>query len=354
MAETLSTNLLQQGSQGDDVTQLQNALTGTGDYTGKVDGDFGPITGGAVSSYQNNNNISPTGTATPETISSIYAPSQFQLPTLSDTGFGGRPQIDMINQMAEQQRLASLGGIQSAFEQGRVGLEGDVQGVQPQFSQLAGAQNAAYMQNAKRITEQMAQMGLGEGQALSQQSRLTTQNQQALSGLARDKQQQYSDLGRERRLLDIGYQGDVASSMGDIEESRMNRMYSLYQQHPEWAEWSPGGRKPATGGSGGGSTVSAAPKSTRSTTKSTPKPKPKPSTPRETYTIADQDIRLLEQEYERGITPGARKALTPDEVVARNYGAGQYNNRSSGLTAAQQARADLNMIRRDMGLSLER
>jgi peptidoglycan hydrolase-like protein with peptidoglycan-binding domain len=45
--------LLRRGFQGDAVRKLQGALKASGDYSGQIDGDFGPNTEAAVKSFQN-------------------------------------------------------------------------------------------------------------------------------------------------------------------------------------------------------------------------------------------------------------------------------------------------------------
>lgn len=58
---------LQMGSKGFDVEQLQTFLAGQGYYTGKIDGDFGDVTYGALKAYQKANGIGDDGIFGPTT-----------------------------------------------------------------------------------------------------------------------------------------------------------------------------------------------------------------------------------------------------------------------------------------------
>jgi N-acetylmuramoyl-L-alanine amidase len=53
--------ILMRGSQGEDVIVLQNKLTEMNLYSGKIDGDFGPMTEKAVKKYQQMMNQEQTG-----------------------------------------------------------------------------------------------------------------------------------------------------------------------------------------------------------------------------------------------------------------------------------------------------
>ncbi|MEK9180782.1 MAG: peptidoglycan-binding domain-containing protein [Patescibacteria group bacterium] len=61
------TKNLQYGSRGEEVTQLQLALTRAGVYSGPVTGYFGSLTRQAVRAYQTSKGITPVGTAGPLT-----------------------------------------------------------------------------------------------------------------------------------------------------------------------------------------------------------------------------------------------------------------------------------------------
>ncbi len=63
--------MLQVGSRGDDVTELQNRLTQEGVYSGPVTGYFGPLTFAAVKAYQNKNGIESIGIVGPKTRTSL-------------------------------------------------------------------------------------------------------------------------------------------------------------------------------------------------------------------------------------------------------------------------------------------
>jgi len=328
----LSTNMLQQGSQGDDVTTLQNALTNTGDYAGKVDGDYGPVTSDAVMNYQRRNSqdkgtadintryderpgyddpyLPVTGDATPATMSSIFNTELPPLPTLSQSQYSGNPAFDFINQMAEMQAQNQLGNLQSGYQQSMLGLQGQSERLPAQFNQASASQSAGNMQAQQRLRERMAQMGLGAGQALSQESRLSTANQQALTGIGQERRSAESDLQRQGQALNIGYQNDLASSINDIESRRMQQMYSLYQQHPDW--FNPSG---ATASSGGGSSSSS-------------------------------------NSNERGsLWRGGAVPTNPNtESGYNNVEDEQIDRVDSGEISAEQALAEINDRRQDMGL----
>jgi len=53
--------ILMRGSQGEDVIVLQNKLKEMNLYSGKIDGDFGPMTEKAVKKYQQMMNQEQTG-----------------------------------------------------------------------------------------------------------------------------------------------------------------------------------------------------------------------------------------------------------------------------------------------------
>lgn len=73
------TQTLNIGSQGDEVTQLQNKLTTEGIYSGPITGYFGPLTQAAVKAFQAKYGISQTGTVGPLTrgqLNSLVATAQ--------------------------------------------------------------------------------------------------------------------------------------------------------------------------------------------------------------------------------------------------------------------------------------
>ncbi len=62
---------LKQGDRGAAVIALQNALAAKGFYSGKVDGDFGPVTAAAVVAFQRSANLAPDGVAGPVTAAAL-------------------------------------------------------------------------------------------------------------------------------------------------------------------------------------------------------------------------------------------------------------------------------------------
>ena len=65
---------LAMGSRGDRVTQLQNTLKQRGYTVGDVDGIFGAMTRDAVTAFQRDANLSPTGIADDKTLQTLAAP----------------------------------------------------------------------------------------------------------------------------------------------------------------------------------------------------------------------------------------------------------------------------------------
>jgi peptidoglycan hydrolase-like protein with peptidoglycan-binding domain len=59
------------GSQGDDVTELQNRLTSEGVYNGPITGYFGPLTMAGVKAFQNKFGVSATGYVGPLTMAQL-------------------------------------------------------------------------------------------------------------------------------------------------------------------------------------------------------------------------------------------------------------------------------------------
>ena len=59
--------LIKRGTVGQDVNRLQQALTVAGFYTGRVDGDFGPMTEQAVMQYQRTKGLDVDGVVGPDT-----------------------------------------------------------------------------------------------------------------------------------------------------------------------------------------------------------------------------------------------------------------------------------------------
>ena len=75
------TQHLEVGSQGTEVTSLQQLLIGQGYLSGSPTGYFGPLTTAAVANYQSAHGFSPTGTVGPQTRDALNASA----PTSSGT-----------------------------------------------------------------------------------------------------------------------------------------------------------------------------------------------------------------------------------------------------------------------------
>lgn len=67
----LSNRSLRQGSRGADVEALQRALDREGLYTDAFDGNYGPATSQAVSDFQRQNGLNPTGQADSRTLETL-------------------------------------------------------------------------------------------------------------------------------------------------------------------------------------------------------------------------------------------------------------------------------------------
>ena len=65
--------VLEKGSKGDEVKQLQEALIGQGFLNGKADGDFGKMTETALSDFQAANGLEATGVADQKTLEILYS-----------------------------------------------------------------------------------------------------------------------------------------------------------------------------------------------------------------------------------------------------------------------------------------
>ena len=68
--------VLQMGSIGPEVRQLQTALAAAGFQVGEIDGEFGPNTQGAVRAFQVSRNLPPTGMADQATLQALAGASQ--------------------------------------------------------------------------------------------------------------------------------------------------------------------------------------------------------------------------------------------------------------------------------------
>ena len=100
--------VIRSGAAGDAVVKLQTRLQELGYYTGAVDGQFGPGTRTAVTTFQEQNGLQPDGIVGPETSQLLYSqdakPAVTPVPTDVPT-----PTPDTTSVAAIQQRLAELG-----------------------------------------------------------------------------------------------------------------------------------------------------------------------------------------------------------------------------------------------------
>lgn len=71
---------LQSGDKGEAVRDLQKRLAALGDYSGKADGIYGPITAEAVSAFQKRAGLAPTGEADEKTQSALFSDAALLLP----------------------------------------------------------------------------------------------------------------------------------------------------------------------------------------------------------------------------------------------------------------------------------
>src|SRR5687768_7042407 len=70
-----ASRLLRTGSKGQAVRELQQALAKDGFNPGPIDGDFGPLTRGAVLAYQRANHLAVDGIVGPQTWGSLRGSS---------------------------------------------------------------------------------------------------------------------------------------------------------------------------------------------------------------------------------------------------------------------------------------
>ena len=68
----MSYTTLRNGSKGDDVVTLQNALAALGYLSGSIDGDFGPGTENAVKAFQADHGLAANGIADQTTLEALY------------------------------------------------------------------------------------------------------------------------------------------------------------------------------------------------------------------------------------------------------------------------------------------
>ena len=69
--EPRATEILTEGAQGPAVRALQDALSGQGFQVGEVDGEFGPLTRGAVAEFQRSRSLPATGDADEATLQAL-------------------------------------------------------------------------------------------------------------------------------------------------------------------------------------------------------------------------------------------------------------------------------------------
>lgn len=88
---------LKEGSTGEQVLQLQNALKLKGFDPGKVDGDFGPKTKAAVIDFQKKQGLSADGVAGPQTLEALKL--VFTPKPVSTTSITGLVTPELVSQM---------------------------------------------------------------------------------------------------------------------------------------------------------------------------------------------------------------------------------------------------------------
>ena len=78
--ETPGSSVLQRGSQGQAVVNVQAALKRLGYFEGKTDGDYGEYTENAVKEFQRQNGLTPDGVVGPSTLSKLGSASAHTAP----------------------------------------------------------------------------------------------------------------------------------------------------------------------------------------------------------------------------------------------------------------------------------
>jgi len=81
--------MLQMGSSGDEVKDLQKALLRKGINTGAVDGEFGPKTMDAVKRFQEKAGLAADGIVGPKTAEALFGPAD-EDSDAGPEGSGGR------------------------------------------------------------------------------------------------------------------------------------------------------------------------------------------------------------------------------------------------------------------------
>ena len=100
--------VIRSGAMGEAVTKLQQRLKELGYYTGTVDGQFGPGTRTAVTTFQQQNGLTPDGIVGPATTEILYSEDAKPAVTPAPTATPA-PTQDTTSISAIQQRLADLG-----------------------------------------------------------------------------------------------------------------------------------------------------------------------------------------------------------------------------------------------------
>ncbi len=100
--------VIRSGAMGEAVTKLQQRLKELGYYTGTVDGQFGPGTRTAVTTFQQQNGLTPDGIVGPATTEILYSDDAKPAVTPAPTATPA-PTQDTTSIAAIQQRLADLG-----------------------------------------------------------------------------------------------------------------------------------------------------------------------------------------------------------------------------------------------------
>jgi peptidoglycan hydrolase-like protein with peptidoglycan-binding domain len=118
--ESCLNTTLQQGSNGDCVRILQQKLQEFGFYSGKIDGDFGPLTRTSVISFQAATGHSQDGVCGPKTWSSVP-----NYKATTDSAYLIATQNCQVNDPQIQNLARSLGGAMAIFAYARDEIEYD-------------------------------------------------------------------------------------------------------------------------------------------------------------------------------------------------------------------------------------
>src|SRR5262245_57452472 len=101
--------ILQQGSNGPDVSKLQQRLKDSGFDPNGVDGNFGPGTRAALIAFQQSKGLQPDGIAGPQTLASLQLNGESEGQTSgSEAATGGNDSSDVAS--ASDLNLPGLAG----------------------------------------------------------------------------------------------------------------------------------------------------------------------------------------------------------------------------------------------------